>query len=123
MDDVITLVSRTQSQDEFGVWQSILTENEVLCQVHSITRQEFFEAGRSGLNPSYLFTIFAGDYSGESIVHCCCDTARRIPASRKGQQKNAGLDTYPSLRFHGIYKYYASFRPFSAPSCRAFPDP
>ena len=68
MDDVITLVSRTQSQDEFGIWQSILTENEVLCQVHSITRQEFFEAGRSGLNPSYLFTIFAGDYSGESIV-------------------------------------------------------
>jgi hypothetical protein len=39
-----------------------------MCQVDSITRAEFFEGGRNGLNPEFKFTMFFGDYSGESIV-------------------------------------------------------
>ncbi len=67
MDDVITLISITQAKNDYGVWEKTLTETEVLCQVRSITRQEYFEAGRGGLNPSFLFIIFAGNYNGESI--------------------------------------------------------
>lgn len=33
-----------------------------------MTRAEFFDAGRNGLNPEYQFTLFAGDYEGEPVV-------------------------------------------------------
>jgi hypothetical protein len=39
-----------------------------MCQVNSVTRNEFFEAGRNGLNPEYVFRVFFGDYDGERIV-------------------------------------------------------
>lgn len=66
--NVISLVSTTQTQDAFGVWRQTETKRDVFCQVDSVTRAEFFEAGRSGLNPEYRFTLFAGDYNGESLV-------------------------------------------------------
>lgn len=66
--NVITLVSTSQTQDAFGVWRQTETKRDVFCQVDSVTRAEFFEAGRSGLNPEFRFTLFAGDYNGESIV-------------------------------------------------------
>lgn len=66
--NVISLVSTSQTQDAFGVWRQTETKRDVFCQVDSVTRAEFFEAGRSGLNPEFRFTLFAGDYNGESIA-------------------------------------------------------
>ena len=66
--NVISLVSTSQTQDAFGVWRQTETKRDVFCQVDSVTRAEFFEAGRSGLNPEYRFTLFSADYNGESIV-------------------------------------------------------
>ena len=40
----------------------------VYCQVSSIQQNEFHEAGRNGLNPSFRFTMFSGDYNDEEIV-------------------------------------------------------
>lgn len=68
MDDVIELVSRTYAKNEYGVPEATETKREVYASVASITRVEFFEAGRNGLNPSLVFRVFAGDYSGETIV-------------------------------------------------------
>lgn len=64
---VLTLISETQTQDDYGIWQSQLSERKVFCQVNSVSRQEFFEAGRNGLNPEFELTMFAGDYKGERI--------------------------------------------------------
>lgn len=36
--------------------------------MNSVTRNEFFEGGRNGLNPEYQITMFSYDYNGESIV-------------------------------------------------------
>lgn len=68
MDDVLTLIGVTYTQDDYGVPQAQPTLKEICCQVGNITRAEYFEAGRNGLNPSFKFTIFAGDYSGETVV-------------------------------------------------------
>lgn len=68
MYDEITLVQETNTQDSIGMWNKVLTEHNILCEVHSITRQEFFEAGRNGMTPEYKFTIFWDDYAGERIV-------------------------------------------------------
>ena len=66
--DVINLISESRTQDDFGRWIATKTSKQVMCQVDSITRAEFFEGGRNGLNPEFKFTMFFGDYSGESIV-------------------------------------------------------
>ena len=64
----ITLIAEEKTQDANGVWQISETERTVFCQVNSVTRSEFFEAGRNGLNPEYQFTLFFGDYHGERTL-------------------------------------------------------
>ena len=66
--EVITLLGETQTQNEFGVWVPERTSKDVFCQVDSVTRAEFFEGGRNGLNPEFRFTVFFGDYEGEREV-------------------------------------------------------
>lgn len=63
--DLITLIATTQTQDANGVWRSSETRRDVFAQVNSVTRSEFFEGGRNGLNPEFQFTTFFGDYKGE----------------------------------------------------------
>ena len=51
--DVINLYADTITYDEYGVAKKTRTERSVFCKVDSVTRAEFFDAGRSGLNPEY----------------------------------------------------------------------
>lgn len=67
MDAVLTLISQKTYKNEFGVSESIQTSRDVFCRVVSVTRTEFFEGGRNGLNPEYQFTVFSGDYDGETL--------------------------------------------------------
>lgn len=67
MDTVIKLLKQTKERDSRGVWREDLTPHEVFAQIHSVTRNEFFEGGRNGLNPEFQFTVFQGDYDGESV--------------------------------------------------------
>lgn len=66
--DVITLVRETVVRDEYGIARKTTTRREVFCQVDSVTASEFYEGGRSGLNPEYRFTMFFGDYEGEKVA-------------------------------------------------------
>lgn len=66
--EVVTLVGYTRTQDDYGVWKKTETTKDVFCQVDSVTRAEFFDGGRNGLNPQYKITLFFGDYSGEETV-------------------------------------------------------
>lgn len=65
---VISLISETKTKNEYGVYRTETTSRDVFCQVNSVSRSEFFEAGRNGLNPEYEFTMFVGDYNGEKVV-------------------------------------------------------
>ena len=66
--DLIRLISQTKAQDENGVWRSRETARDVFCNVKSVTAKDFFEGGRNGLNPAYVFTMFFPEYSGETVV-------------------------------------------------------
>lgn len=66
--NVITLLSATKTQDQFGVWRETFTERNVFCQVDSVTANEFFNGGRNGLNPEYRMSMFFGDYQGETML-------------------------------------------------------
>lgn len=65
---LIALVNESQTQDENGVWRTTRTERTVFSQIESVTRAEFFEGGRNGLNPEFKFTMFFGDYEDEREV-------------------------------------------------------
>lgn len=67
MDAVLILVGKTRTQDEYGMWKDTPAERQIFCQVESVTRAEFFDGGRNGLNPEFQFTVFAGDYNGETV--------------------------------------------------------
>lgn len=66
MDDVLILLRTEKTKDNKGAWHTTHTRREVFCQVRSVNKTEFFEAGRNGLNPEFRFLVFAGDYEGES---------------------------------------------------------
>lgn len=67
MDSVLTLYTVTRTQNSKGAWVKTQVPRDVFCQVESVTRSEFYNGGRSGLNPEYQFTVFQGDYNGEEV--------------------------------------------------------
>ena len=64
----IYLVSDTYTEDQYGVLQPQQTKRLVYANVASVTRDEWFEGGRNGLNPEFRMTMFGPDYQGEEIV-------------------------------------------------------
>lgn len=67
MDDVLELLTVTTEKDARGVQKKTVTPRAVFCKRRSISRSEFFDAGRNGLNPEFVFDVFAGDYAGETL--------------------------------------------------------
>lgn len=65
MDDELVLYTSEQYTDDYGVTRERIKPRTVFCRVGSITRQEFFDAGRNGLNPELQFIVFPLDYHGE----------------------------------------------------------
>lgn len=65
MDDTLFLIATTYEKNKYGQDVPVNTKKEVFCKVGSISRNEFFNAGRNGLNPQYVFTVFKGEYEGE----------------------------------------------------------
>lgn len=68
MDAICTLISKVMTTDEVGFPIATETEYETYCNVGSITRSEFFGAGKAGLTPEFVFTVNAIEYDGQTEV-------------------------------------------------------
>lgn len=66
--NVINLIQLTHSQDNIGQYVDSEIRKQVFCDVRSVSRSEWFDAGREGLQPSFVFIMFRPDYSGEKII-------------------------------------------------------
>lgn len=66
--DIIELVYVTNTRDDYGVFRSTENKRTVFCKVESVTRAEYFEGGKNGLNPEFRITMFFGDYNGENTL-------------------------------------------------------
>lgn len=64
--NVIYLISKAYAQNSIGAFIPVKTKRMVYCDVRSITRAEWYDAGRQGLKPDYSFVMFAPDYQGEN---------------------------------------------------------
>lgn len=67
-DVVITLIDEVYNKDENGISRKTETAVEVYAQKKSVSRSEFFDGGRNGLNPEFEFDVFAGDYDGQRVI-------------------------------------------------------
>lgn len=67
MNDTLNLFTTTYTNNQYGVPVATQEKHEVFCERHSVSRSEFFNAGRNGLNPQFVFTVFKGDYQGETV--------------------------------------------------------
>lgn len=67
MDDVIKLISKTYTVDEYGNQIETPTERQVFCKVNSVVRTEFYNAAQVNMHPNYVFTLsHYKDYLNES---------------------------------------------------------
>lgn len=104
--DIINLLEVIKTQDDYGRWIEAVQKKQVFCQVQSISQSEFFEAGRNGLNPSFKFVIFFGDYNNEPMIEYKDETYSiyrtyltrndnlELYCERKGGTNGKGNDRY-----------------------------
>lgn len=69
MDSIAYLIKQRITTDEIG--QQIETDEKqtpIFIEVQSVSRSEFYNAGREGLMPEFVFVTAAVNYSGEDTV-------------------------------------------------------
>ena len=126
--DVINLIEEKLEQNDFGGFEAVefvepLVEfklgidegnsvpfserlpwksTEVFCDVRSITRTEWFEAGRNGIqHPEFVFIINRNEYNGERIVEY---NGQRYGVYRTYEAKNENLELYCEAK-GGLHVY------------------
>lgn len=65
---VCWLVGKSYGQNAAGEWVAAETRKKVFVNVRSASAAEWFEGGRSGLNPACTVTMFRVDYEGETVL-------------------------------------------------------
>lgn len=68
MDAVCKLISKAITTDDLGFPVAVETEYETFCSVSSVSRSEFFNAGKAGMVPEYKITVNAIEYDGQPEV-------------------------------------------------------
>lgn len=67
--DVVSLVYVTPGEDEAGYpTEPVETKREVLANMKSVLRSEFYAAAQSGMKADVVFEIHAFEYNGERIL-------------------------------------------------------
>jgi len=68
MGGIATLIGKTYTLDSIGNSIATETSTTIFVDEKSITRQEWSEAGRQGLNPAVLLVTPSINYSGQDTV-------------------------------------------------------
>lgn len=94
--NIINLIKEVQSQSPSYTWTKQEISTEVFCDVRSVTRTEWFEAGRNGIaHPAFIFIINRNEYSGEKIVEF---EGQRYGIYRTYEAKNENLELYAEAK-------------------------
>lgn len=68
LNDVATLIQRTDTIDEDGFIVPTEVRTEVPVEVRSVTRAEFYEAKKAGVALTTAFVMWACDYDGQPLI-------------------------------------------------------
>lgn len=86
MDTTIRLLSPARyEEDAAGVRRPVPGDaRQVYALVSSVSRSEFFQAGRAGYSPAFIFSVFAADYQNESVIEYNGETYAVYRTYRRG---------------------------------------
>lgn len=68
MDGIATLITQHFSKDNIGQFVASESRADIYVSEDSITRQEWYQAGRQGLNPDIMLITPRVNYDGQLIV-------------------------------------------------------
>ena len=68
MDDLLTLIAETYAQDDIGQQIATETATNVWAHLRSVSRAEWFAAGRDGMQPELVAETPIVNYNGERIA-------------------------------------------------------
>lgn len=69
MNEIINLISITETTDRYGRQSTTETSKQLFAAVRSITQSEFYQAQAVGLKPEYKFVIADYlEYNNQKIV-------------------------------------------------------
>lgn len=69
MDSFAYLVKQENEKDNLGQFKKKTeTKTEIFITILSVTRNEFYKAGSSGITPDYVFQTAAINYTGEKEI-------------------------------------------------------
>ena len=87
MNEILTLITATQTADEYGDLVVTETTREVFAKLGSIGMKEFYQAQAVGLQPELKFVLADYlDYEGETLVEYNGQRYRVLRTYRAGQE-------------------------------------
>lgn len=87
MTDLLTLVSQTETTDEYGDTVISESKRDVFCVLSSIGMKEFYQAAAVGLQPEIKLKIADYlDYAGERYVEFNSVRYKVLRTYRKGNE-------------------------------------
>ena len=87
MNEVLTLITETQTTDDCGDPVILQTVRQVFCRVVSVGAKEFYQAAATGLKPEIKFVLADYlDYKGEKIVRYEGGVFHVLRTYRNGQE-------------------------------------
>ena len=100
MNELLTLIQRTQGVDEYGDPVATETTREVFGRLGSIGQAEFYQAHAVGLKPELKFILADYlDYENETLVEYQGQRYRVLRTFRSGQELELVL--YQEVNPHG----------------------
>ncbi|MCH4205187.1 MAG: phage head closure protein [Solobacterium sp.] len=91
----VKLISRSFINDENGIQQPTETVIEIYANVKSASRSEWFEGGRNGLNPQYVFNVYDDEYTNEDVIEY---DGTRYSIYRTYLNPDGRIDLYAELK-------------------------
>lgn len=92
---MMQLIAVTYAEDDIGQRVPAETARDVFCNIASVSANEWFEAGRAGMQAALKVTMFAPDYQGEQIAVV---EGVRYGIYRTYRAKNETLELYLERR-------------------------
>lgn len=92
---VMQLIAVTYAEGDIGQRVPAETARDVFCNIASVSANEWFEAGRAGMQAALKVTMFAPDYQGEQIAVV---EGVRYGIYRTYRAKNEALELYLERR-------------------------
>lgn len=68
MNEILVLIGLSYTADEIGNQVAEETRRDVFCEISSISRAEWYDAGRNGMRPAFRATVNFDDYADETLV-------------------------------------------------------